>query len=285
MIRQTVYENKNLETLSVVAAEVATHKRVTPFTGKKFIDYAGPAGTIPWISFSHAYFGTTNGKRSGPTLPKNFFTHKIVVIGATAINLNDIHATSSDSQMSGPEIQANAINTVLHNFPLNGAPGWVNIALIVLLGAAVPLVSIRVGPVVALAVAVVLGGAFLVFAQLTFNAGTVVTVVYPMLGLVLSTGGTMGVGLRADRREHRRLRSLFAANAPAIVDQILGADGPRGLEPTEIVTGYRFESAIGRGGMGVVYRATQLALDRPVAIKLITPERANDPGVPRAVQA
>ena len=87
----------------------------------------------------------------------------------------------------------------------------------------------------------------------------------------------MGAGLRADRREQRRLRSLFAASAPAIVDQILSADGPRELEPTDIVAGYRFESAIGRGGMGVVYRATQLTLDRPVAIKLIAPERATDP--------
>ena len=277
VIRQMEYKISNLKTLAVVTAEVATHKRVAPFTGNKSIDYVGPAGTIPYVSFSQAYWGTYSGTKTGKKLPKNFFTNKIVVIGATATNLNDIHATSSDSAMPGPEIQANAINTVLHNFPLTAAPGWLNVALIVLLGSAVPLASVRVGPIAAPAVAVVVGGAFLVAAQLIFNAGTVVTVVYPLLGLVLSTGGTMAVGQRADRREQRRLRSLFAANAPAIVDQILTADGPRELEPTDIVTGYRFESAIGRGGMGVVYRATQLALDRPVAIKLITPERASDP--------
>jgi serine/threonine protein kinase len=33
---------------------------------------------------------------------------------------------------------------------------------------------------------------------------------------------------------------------------------------------------VGRGGMGVVYRATELALDRPVALKLIAPELAGD---------
>ena len=40
--------------------------------------------------------------------------------------------------------------------------------------------------------------------------------------------------------------------------------------------GYRIESAVGRGGMGVVYRATDLSLERPVALKLIAPELAED---------
>ena len=40
--------------------------------------------------------------------------------------------------------------------------------------------------------------------------------------------------------------------------------------------GYRIESVIGRGGMGVVYRATDLSLERPVALKLVAPELAED---------
>ena len=40
--------------------------------------------------------------------------------------------------------------------------------------------------------------------------------------------------------------------------------------------GYRIESLVGRGGMGVVYQATDLSLDRPVALKLIAPELADD---------
>jgi protein kinase-like protein/conflict system STAND superfamily ATPase len=49
------------------------------------------------------------------------------------------------------------------------------------------------------------------------------------------------------------------------------------LQPGEELAGYRVESVAGRGGMGVVYRALDLRLKRPVALKLLTPQLAADP--------
>ena len=48
------------------------------------------------------------------------------------------------------------------------------------------------------------------------------------------------------------------------------------LPAGHVVGAYRIEELAGRGGMGVVYRATHLALDRAAAVKVITPDLAAD---------
>ena len=113
--------------------------------------------------------------------------------------------------------------------------------------------------------------------------------------------GLLVVGLSDGWREQRPRRDPHPARRGAA-----GADGPRqtrsgagraragrsrhplplvadrsrvvsvALDSGSSFAGYQIESVVGRGGMGVVYRATDLRLERPVALKLVAPEFAED---------
>ena len=45
-----------------------------------------------------------------------------------------------------------------------------------------------------------------------------------------------------------------------------------------ILAGYRLDGVLGKGGMGVVYEATQLSLNRTVALKVLAPHLSDDDG-------
>jgi serine/threonine protein kinase len=49
------------------------------------------------------------------------------------------------------------------------------------------------------------------------------------------------------------------------------------FEIGEVVAGHRIVAELGRGGMGLVYRATHLRLNQERAIKVIAPAAAKDP--------
>jgi PAS domain S-box-containing protein len=91
------------------------HKMIVPF--------AGPPGHFRQVS----YVDVLDGK-----VPAGTFRNKFVLIGATAAGLGDLYATPVSGRpqlMSGVEVSANVLDSLLTKYSIAAVPGWLNAML------------------------------------------------------------------------------------------------------------------------------------------------------------
>jgi HD-GYP domain-containing protein (c-di-GMP phosphodiesterase class II)/CHASE2 domain-containing sensor protein len=189
-----------LRSLAVVAAERAggPELRAGSFPERgAWIDFRGPPDTIPTVSFSRLLRGGADA---------DLLRDRIVVVGATAPTLQDVHPTptSRSRLMSGPEIQANAIWTALHGLPLRGAPDWLGWVAIVLMGFAPALAALHGGAARAAVIAPLLALLWLVAVQAAFVRGLILPVTCPLIALLLGTVSATTTAFVHEREERRR---------------------------------------------------------------------------------
>jgi adenylate cyclase len=216
VVRRVPYAIGGLRSFAVTAAELYTHRPVAraPFgSSGAWIDYHGPPGTIPYVSFVDA------GSK-----PPAFYRGKIVVVGSVAPSLQDVSATSTSGsgQEPGPEIQAEAISTILRGFPLHGSPGWLALVLVLAFACVPPLLSVRLPPLAAFLMSALGGGVYVVATQLLFDAGRILPIADPLLALAISAVLTIAVLYLFESFERRRVRDYFAHFVPeSVVDEVL----------------------------------------------------------------
>jgi adenylate cyclase len=215
VIRRVRYEIDGLETFPFVAAERALGHPIDPASlpdKRVWIDFTG---AVPFLSFSRVFEG-----KFDPAVVRG----AIVVVGATAPTLQDVHPTSTSggSEVSGAEIQANAIDTVLRDFPLRNGPSWLNLLVICIFALLPPFLGLRFSVAWTIALAALLGGAYAVGVQYAFNGGTIIAFVYPIGALVISTVGALGAHYVLAAFDRQRTRDTFARFVPEqVVDQVL----------------------------------------------------------------
>ncbi len=161
-----------------------------------WIDFRGPPGTIRRVSALDVLDGRVK---------PGAFANKVVVIGVIARGNPDVHRTPLDGgdHMSGPELQANALDTILRGSPLRDAPRIVDILLLILLACLPAVAALTRSWRIAVAAVAAGAVAFLVGAQLAFNAGRIVAVVAPLAALLLASSGVAGLAVARTMRRRR----------------------------------------------------------------------------------
>jgi adenylate cyclase len=222
VIRRLSYRINGVKTLPIVTAEIADGHAITSSAvggNRAWIDYDGGPGTLRTFSFVDVLQG-----RISP----NVFKDKVVIVGASAPTLQDIHPTSTSGGglMPGAEIQANAISTALRGFPLRSSSRYLDVATILLLALFAPLVSIRLAPLRTFGLTAAGGIGYAFLTQLAFDHGRVIQFTYPVLGLVLSSVGSLAVHYLMEAFERERVRDLFSRFVPdQVVEQVLARTG------------------------------------------------------------
>jgi CHASE2 domain-containing sensor protein len=199
ILQRFEHSHAGLPTLATAASDLVG--RAPPPSayedGKAWIDFHGPPGTIDTVSFSDLVGGRVDPAR---------VRGRIVVVGAASPTLQDVHPTpTSNRLMSGPEIEANAIDTVIRGNPLRGTPTWAGLLLVLALGFLPALVSLRLRALVAAAVTPAIAFVFLLIAQRAFEDGRILPVATPLFALALGTVTTISAGYAIERRQRHRV--------------------------------------------------------------------------------
>ena len=228
VLQRVEYAHGGLPTLATVVARRTGHP-TKPSSFEKdgaWIDFHGPPGTIDTVSFSDLINGHVDPAR---------VRGRIVVVGAASPTLQDVHPTpTSDTPMSGPEIEANAIDTVMRGMPLHGTPRWAGLLIVLALGFLPALVSLRLRPLVAVAVVPAIAFVFLFIAQRAFDHGRILPVAMPLFALALGMVTTHRRGLRdrappalpRDAAQRRARRGRARAHGRAARDAARGHPPP-----------------------------------------------------------
>jgi CHASE2 domain-containing sensor protein len=217
-----------LPSFAVAAARIAGHS-VSPARfhhDTALIDFRGPPGSVPTYSFSDVLRGRVSPRA---------FAGRVVVVGATAPTLQDLHPTSTTGAqpMAGAEVQADAIWTALHDNPLAPVSPWLAVAAILLCAVVAPLAALRLRVRTATAAAVAVGAAYLAVAQLAFDSGSVLTVSYPLVAWVVGTVGMVAASYTAAAAERNAVARQLQDSQLELIQRLAQAVDTRDAETGE----------------------------------------------------
>jgi adenylate cyclase len=152
----------------------------------------------------------------------SIFYDSIVIVGATATGLEDSFWTPTGRMMSGVELHAHAINTILSANFLRSASRGTTIAAIVLLTLVCSLIVLRFRVLYATLFCTVIFVAYLLVSFTAFDRGLMLNMVYPPLAIVGSFVVVNLHNIASERTEKGQIKKTFGRYiSTPVVNEIL----------------------------------------------------------------
>ena len=184
--------------------------------GRMLINYLGPSGLFPTFSAAAVMEGR---------LPANALKDKIVLVGATAVGIYDLRVTPFTGVFPGVEIQATAMENLLHGNYMRTPRFVLPVALMivlglgVLVGLALPRFSAAWAFVFILVlIDILITVNYLLFSRLSLQ----LDLFYPLAEIIMVYLGVTMQRFLAEERERERVKRAFESYvAPTVVQEML----------------------------------------------------------------
>jgi adenylate cyclase len=196
--------------------------------GNMIIRFHGPAGTYrayPAATLINSWARIQ--ENAAPQVPPSEFAGKTVLVGLSAVGLHDLKSSPLSSIVSGVEIQAAALDTLLNRSFFKTTDPVLTAILVLFLSI---LAAISVTLLVKIRWIVLAFAAFLLLpvaaAALAFLGSRWLELVYPAAGTLLSLAGASLLNYGVEGKERRFIKGVFHHYlSPAVIERIIEDPG------------------------------------------------------------
>jgi adenylate cyclase len=159
-----------------------------------------------------------------PIVDPSRFHDKIVIVGGTAAALYDQKTVPFPQKMSGTEMHAQMLDSILSNRFLERAPRGVAVGILLVSALIAASITAAVGPWSGVLCGLVLGSGLILGLTTAFGRGYWVPLVEPVAAIALATFGGVAYQYFVEGRERRRVARLFSRYVSKdVYDQLLAS--------------------------------------------------------------
>lgn len=180
------------------------------------INYAGPSKSFPVIPIAKVL------EPDFLKYNKDMFKNKIVLIGSTAVYLQDLYGSPTDLYMPGVEIHANIINTLFTGLPLKNIPHNRYIVIILLSTFFIMFFTLRYKGIAGLFAMICISLIYFAMGRILFVYSIIIQIVAPISALFtgyLATILTLYLNEEEKKDEIKQIFNQYVS--PAVVSELL----------------------------------------------------------------